>query len=137
MKPDISNPVDIRTLIDTFYTKVQADDLIGFIFNEIAQVNWPHHLPVMYAFWEFLLLGTPDAYRGNPIQKHFDLHQKFPLKIEHFDRWVNLFQTTVDELFEGPVAENAKFRAFAIAETWKPKFDGPFAVGNIKIDKTS
>ena len=134
MKPDISNPVDIRTLIDTFYTKVQTDELIGFIFNEIAQVNWSHHLPVMYAFWEFLLLGTPDAYRGNPIQKHFDLHQKFPLKIEHFDRWVNLFQTTVDEIFEGPVAESAKFRAFAIAETWKPKFDGPFAVGNIKID---
>ena len=137
MKPDISNPVDIRTLIDTFYTKVQADELIGFIFNEIAQINWSHHLPVMYAFWEFLLLGTPDAYRGNPIQKHFDLHQKFPLKIEHFDRWVKLFQTTVDEIFEGPVAESAKFRAFAIAETWKPKFDGPFAVGNIKIDKTS
>ena len=137
MKPDISNPVDIRTLIDTFYTKVQADELIGFIFNEIAQVNWSHHLPVMYAFWEFLLLGTPDAYRGNPIQKHFDLHQKFPLKIEHFDRWVKLFQSTVDEIFEGPVAESAKFRAFAIAETWKPKFDGPFAVGNIKIDKTS
>ena len=134
MKPDISNPVDIRTLIDTFYTKVQTDELIGFIFNEIAQVNWSHHLPVMYAFWEFLLLGTPDAYRGNPIQKHFDLHQKFPLKIEHFDRWVNLFQSTVDEIFEGPVAESAKFRAFAIAETWKPKFDGPFAVGNIKID---
>ena len=137
MKPDISNPVDIRTLIDTFYTKVQTDELIGFIFNEIARVNWSHHLPVMYAFWEFLLLGTPDAYRGNPIQKHFDLHQKFPLKIEHFDRWVKLFQSTVDEIFEGPVAESAKFRAFAIAETWKPKFDGPFAVGNIKIDKTS
>jgi hemoglobin len=128
MKPDITTPADIRALIDNFYEKVQADDVIGFIFNDIAHVNWAHHLPIMYAFWEFLLLGTPDAYRGNPIQKHFDLHQKIPLKAAYFDRWLSLFQGSIDELFEGPGAENAKFRAFAISETWKPKFEGPFAV---------
>lgn len=127
MQPDITNSADIKTLIDHFYGKVQADDLIGYIFNDIAHVNWEHHLPVMYSFWEFLLLAAPDAYRGNPIQKHFDLHAKHPLKAAYFDRWVQLFQSTVDELFAGPVADNAKFRAFAIAETWKPKFDGPFA----------
>lgn len=128
-KPDISTPADIKLMIDTFYQKVQQDALIGFFFNEVAKVDWAHHLPVMYSFWEFLLLNMPDAYRGNPMQKHAALHQKHPLKAEHFDRWVLLFQNTVDELFEGPVAENAKFRAFAIAETWKPKFDGPFARG--------
>ena len=125
---DISTPADIRLLIDTFYAKVQADDVLGPIFNDIAHVDWPHHLPIMYAFWEFLLLGSPDGYRGNPIQKHFDLHQKHPLKAEYFDRWLDLFKGSVDELFEGPAAENAKFRAFAISETWKPKFDGPFSV---------
>ncbi len=127
MLPDITNSSDIKNLIDHFYAKVQADEGIGYIFNDIAQVNWEHHLPIMYSFWEFLLLASPDAYRGNPIQKHFDLHAKHPLKAEHFDRWVQIFQSTVDELFAGPVADNAKFRAFAIAETWKPKFDGPFA----------
>lgn len=125
--PDITTTTDIKSLIDHFYAKVQVDEAIGHIFNDIAQVNWEQHLPVMYAFWEFLLLSTPDAYRGNPIQKHFDLHAKHPLKAAHFDRWLLLFQSAVDELFAGPVADNAKFRAFAIAETWKPKFDGPFA----------
>jgi hemoglobin len=128
MKYDISTPDDVRLLIDTFYEKVQQDEILGPIFNEVAQVNWTQHLPVMYRFWEFLLLGTPDAYQGNPIQKHFDLHAKHPLKTEHFDRWLELFQGTVDELFEGSVAKDAKFRAFAISETWKPKFDGPFAM---------
>ena len=127
-KKDITTPEDVKLLIDSFYEKVVADDVIGYIFNDIAHVDWSHHLPVMYSFWEFLLLNTPDAYRGNPIQKHIDLHQKVSLKIEHFDRWVQLFQSTVDAHFEGPTAENAKFRGFAIAETWKPKFDGPFAV---------
>ena len=126
-KPDIATSADIKTLIDAFYAKVRSDDVIGYIFNDIAKVDWPHHLPVMYAFWEFLLLGNADTYRGNPIQKHFDLHRNHPLKAAHFDRWVALFQATVDELFEGEAAENAKFRAFAIAETWKPKFDGMFA----------
>ena len=128
MKPDISSRDDIRQLIDQFYEKVKDDAVIGFIFNDVAHVDWAHHLPKMYAFWEFLLLGTPDAYQGNPIQKHLDLHQKVPLKVAHFDRWLLLFQSTVDELFEGPGAEDAKFRAFAISETWKPKFDGPFAI---------
>ncbi|MCE2822045.1 MAG: group III truncated hemoglobin [Bacteroidota bacterium] len=126
-KPDITLPADIRLLIDTFYEKVKNDEVIGYIFNDVANVNWEHHLPVMYAFWEFLLLDNADAYRGNPIQKHLDLHAKHALKAAHFDRWLALFQSSVDELFEGPVAENAKFRAFAISETWKPKFDGPFA----------
>jgi hemoglobin len=127
MKPDISTSEDVKQLINTFYEKVQRDDVIGYIFNDIAKVNWSAHLPVMYAFWDFLLLGNADAYRGNPIQKHFDLHARHPLKAAHFDRWLALFQSTVDELFEGSNADNAKFRAYAIAETWKPKFDGPFA----------
>jgi hemoglobin len=64
MKPDITTPDDIRTLIDAFYEKVQSDDLIGYIFNDVANVDWSHHLPVMYAFWEFLLLGTPRCLPG-------------------------------------------------------------------------
>ena len=107
-KPDITLPADIRLLIDTFYEKVKNDEVIGYIFNDVANVNWEHHLPVMYAFWEFLLLDNADAYRGNPIQKHLDLHAKHALKAAHFDRWLALFQSSVDELFEGPVAENAK-----------------------------
>ena len=124
---DIQNSADIKLLIDTFYAKVISDEVIGYIFNDIAKVDWPHHLPVMYGFWEFLLLGNSDGYRGNPIQKHVALHQIHPLKVAHFDRWVSLFQATVDELFIGEVAEQAKFRALTISETWKPKFDGPFA----------
>jgi hemoglobin len=73
-------------------------------------------------------LQDNNAYHGNPIQKHVELHQKVALRTEHFDRWVSLFQVTVDELFEGEIAENAKFRAFSIAETWKPKFTSPLGL---------
>ena len=130
MKHDIRDLSDIKSLIDAFYQTVTSDDVLGPVFNEIAHVNWEHHLPVMYSFWEFLLLGGGN-YTGNPIQKHFDLHAHFPLSDEHFDRWLRIFQETTDLLFEGKTAEEAKFKAYAIAETWKPKFRPNHGIGII------
>jgi len=121
MKTDISTSADIRTLIDSFYEKVKADEVIGYIFNDIAKVDWPHHLPRMYAFWEFLLLGK-DTYQGNPMEVHQKLNRIVPLTEEHFDRWLKLFHDTVDEHFQGLVAQDAKTRSSLIVLTWKPKF---------------
>jgi hemoglobin len=66
MKKDIENRNDVELLIITFYEKVKADESIGYIFNDIAKVNWPKHLPVMFAFWENVLFNT-GAYNGNPM----------------------------------------------------------------------
>ncbi|MBK8556612.1 MAG: group III truncated hemoglobin [Lewinellaceae bacterium] len=121
MLHDISEPDHVKKLVDHFYDKVRQDDLIGFIFNEAVPVNWPEHLPKMYAFWEFILLGAA-PFQGNPIEKHYEVHQKVPLLPEHFERWLLLFQSAVDDLFSGPKADEAKFRAFSIAEIWKGKF---------------
>lgn len=121
MKTDITSSEDIKSLVDGFYEKVKADDVIGFIFNDVAQVDWPKHLPKMYAFWEFLLLGK-DTYQGNPMEVHKKLHSIIPLTEEHFTRWLQLFHETVDENFEGLVAEDAKNRSSLIVKTWKPKF---------------
>jgi hemoglobin len=121
MKTDISTSDDIKILIDAFYEQVKADDVIGYIFNDIAHVDWSHHLPRMYAFWEFLLLGK-DTYAGNPMEVHQKLHKMVPLKEEHFTRWLQLFHQSVDEHFEGLVAEEAKNRSSLIVLTWKPKF---------------
>ncbi len=127
-KTDIQFRTDIEQLINRFYDRVKADPVIGYIFNDIAKVDWPKHLPVMYDFWEFLLLQGKN-YQGNPIEKHFELHARHPLTAEHFDRWLALFQESVDDLFAGPVADDAKFRAMVIAETWKPKFTGGHGIG--------
>ena len=121
MKNDIISEADIKTLIDSFYLKVREDDVLGYIFNDIAHVNWEHHLPKMYAFWGFLLLGS-DTYRGNPMEPHQRLHQKIKLNKDHFNRWVKLFTETVDEHFMGINAEEAKNKAKLIAMTWIPKF---------------
>jgi hemoglobin len=93
---------------------VRADETIGYLFNEVAQVNWEQHLPRMYDFWENILFQT-GSFKGNPMAAHVQLHQKSPLSAAHFDRWQQLFIATVDELFEGDMAELIKQRALSIA----------------------
>jgi len=114
MKKDIEERNDIELLVNSFYDKVKADPVIGFIFNDIARVNWKKHLPVMYDFWENTLLFTGN-YTGNPMEIHRRLNQVIPLTPAHFQQWLVLFTTTVDELFAGQKAELAKQRAISIA----------------------
>jgi hemoglobin len=115
MKHDIIDRNDIIVLVDTFYTKVSRDAVIGPIFTDVAKVNWDHHLPVMYSFWETLLLDGK-TYGGNPMKSHEALNKQHPLLKYHFDGWVRLFVETIDELFAGMKAEEAKARGSQIAE---------------------
>jgi hemoglobin len=110
---DIKTPEDVRTLVDRFYAKVNRDDLLAPIFNEVAKVDWQTHLPQLYRFWETLLFGSGN-YEGAPFPKHAVL----PLDLTHFERWLILFTATVDENFSGTKAEEAKGRAFSIADTF-------------------
>jgi hemoglobin len=114
MKHDIRNRADIQLLVDAFYEKVKRDETIGYLFNEVAKVDWDKHLPRMYDFWENIIFQT-GGFTGNPMVAHLQLHQQSPLSKEHFERWLNLFHTTVNELFEGEKAELARQRAASIA----------------------
>lgn len=120
MKSDIKNREDIEQLINAFYDKVKQDDLIGFIFNDVAKVNWQKHLPVMYDFWESIIFFS-NKYSGNPMAVHIHLNQLVQLSKKHFERWLSLFTGTVDELFEGSYASLAKEKAKGIATIMQHK----------------
>lgn len=112
--PDITGRADIVRLVNAFYERVRADNLLGPIFNDIAHVDWPVHLPKMYAFWDSVLFGTP-GFKGNPLAVHRALAAKATLTAREFGRWVSLFHESVDEAFTGPMADEAKRRASRIA----------------------
>ncbi|ESU23373.1 hypothetical protein FEDK69T_15360 [Flavobacterium enshiense DK69] len=114
MKTDIRHREDIKKLVDRFYDSVKQDEVIGYLFNDVAKVNWETHLPKMYNFWENILFFAGN-YDGNPMQKHKELHQKSTMNKLHFDHWVALFIYTVDSLFQGEKAEEIKHRAMNIA----------------------
>lgn len=111
---DIIDETDVRLLVDKFYEKVRQDDLLAPVFEPVIGDEWKHHLGRMTDFWSTLLLYTK-KFSDDPLTKHLPL----ALTKEHFDRWLLLFHSTVDELFLGQIAENAKSRANSIARIMK------------------
>lgn len=110
---DIETREDVEKLLAEFYKIATKDAEIGHHFDDLDLVS---HLPVIVNFWEKILFGKP-IYFGNPMAIHQTLHEKFPLKPEHFHRWVEIFNATVDARFAGGQAENAKNRAAVIAKS--------------------
>ena len=120
MKPDITTRADIEKLVNTFYDRVKPNPEIGFIFTEIAHMNWEEHIPIIVDFWETILLDNP-VYRKNAMEVHYELNKKIPLQKIHFETWLTLFYQTVDGLFEGANADLAKKRAKSIADVMQFK----------------
>lgn len=120
MKKDITTRQDIEQLVNGFYKKIKVDDSIGFFFTEVARVNWDRHLPIMYDFFDNLLFYT-GSYTGNPMEMHKHINRQYPFTEAHFNRWIQLFNETVDELFQGSTASLAKKRASSIASVMKLK----------------
>lgn len=113
-KKDIENRADIIQLINAFYDKLLDDELMAPLFTEVAQINLSEHLPILYDFWESVLFQA-GIYSRDTMQPHLDLHYAHPLQDRHFERWLELFNDSVDERFEGEKAHQAKVRALSIA----------------------
>ena len=113
---DIETIDDIKLLVDTFYGSVQADDLIGPNFNKVVENRWPQHLEKMYRFWQSILLHEP-TYSGRP----FPPHLKLDINHLHFDRWIRLFELTVNGLFQGSNATTAIERAKLMGALFQAK----------------
>lgn len=120
MNQDITNRSDVELLVDTFYGKVMTNEVIGFIFSDVVGIDWSKHLPKMYNFWSSLLFGERD-YSGNPMRVHVALSKLTEMSSKEFGEWLRLFNETVDELFEGDKANEAKARASKIASLMQIK----------------
>lgn len=129
---DIQTRKDIENLMEIFYTKALSDDLIGFIFTDIAKLDLAHHLPIISDFWEMVLFQTvnfQEKYGRSPLFTHLKLNERFSLQKEHFTRWLKIFNETVDQIFAGEKADLAKMRAVSIANTMLIKFSSQNPVG--------
>lgn len=115
-KGDIRTIEDVRLLVDTFYGRARLDALVGPVFNDTIQDRWPEHLAKLYNFWQTILLGE-HTYYGSPFIPHSGL----PIDKDHFNRWLELFHATLDELFIGPKADEAKQRSIMMAQMFQFK----------------
>jgi len=118
MKKDITTLEDIKTMVNSFYSQVRENELIGPIFDEVIRDRWGVHLEKMYTFWQTILFDE-HTYFGSP----FPPHAKLPVSAIHFEQWVTIFNQNMDNLFEGPKADEAKWRAEKMAQMFQIKIE--------------
>ncbi len=83
----------IREMVELFYSRTQHDDLLGPIFDQRVE-DWEAHYEKMTRFWSSAAINA-GTYSGRPIEAH-----KFGgLTKAHFDRWVEMFITTANDVF--------------------------------------
>jgi hemoglobin len=131
---DITDREDIAGLVTAFYRRAFADNILGTIFLDIAQMDLPAHLPVMCNFWETVLLRA-GVYHRNALRPHLDLNTKVELTPAHFARWLDLWTATVDERHTGEKAELAKVQATRIAGSIGRRLRGQPATELVTIQR--
>lgn len=119
---DIATRADCEALVRAFYSQALTDEVIGFLFTDVAQLDLEHHLPRIANFWETVLLGAR-SYGGGAFRPHLELNRVVALRRGHFERWLWLWQVTVDEQFAGPVAEEAKRHATRVATAFSARIE--------------
>jgi truncated hemoglobin YjbI len=113
---DLDSRADIHDLVIDFYREIVFDPDLGPIFEDVAEVDWAEHIPKLIDFWARVLLGEP-GYDGFVLAAHEHVHQLQALRLDHFDRWFELFVESVDARWRGPYADAAKDHAARMAAT--------------------
>lgn len=119
---DLETRNDIKQLMMDFYSRLLEEPSFKVIFFDIAQVEILDHLELMIDFWEFTLFNK-GSYQKNIITKHLEIHMEHSLSKDLFEKWLIIFNNTIDNLYKGSNATEAKNRAFSIATVIKLKID--------------
>jgi hemoglobin len=109
----LTTEAEIENVVRTFYTRVRADKALGPIFERVIGDNWEPHLQKMFAFWSSVMLLS-GRYKGQPMIAHMRLKT---VQRPHFERWLELFRQTTDEICSTETADAFMERAGRIAES--------------------
>jgi hemoglobin len=137
LKHDLGSRSQIHDLVVRFYREIVFDDLLGPVFEEVAEVDWSTHIPKLIDYWCRVLLGEP-GYDGYILHAHQEVHEIESFRPELFDRWYFLFVEAIDAGWRGPIAERAKAHAARTAGVlsgrlldteWVPPCGGTLTAG--------
>ena len=111
------NPAFISRLVDRFYERIRADEVLAPIFaSRIKPEDWPRHMMTMKRFWASVILNA-GIYSGKPMLVHKQVDM---IREAHFDRWLALFEFTLRDIAPSDAAiELFMEKAQRIAESLK------------------
>lgn len=101
----------IDRLVRSFYARARLDPLLGPVFESKVH-DWEAHFAQMGAFWSSVALMS-GQYHGQPMAKHIPL----PIDTPHFDRWLEIFAATANDVCPAPAAAHFLERAHRIADS--------------------
>lgn len=131
---ELTTRTDVELLVRSFYRYAAMDELLGPIFSA-AHVAWDDHVATLTDFWSWQLLGER-GYTGHPLRAHEPVHARTPFADSHYERWLDLFVSTVDEHFVGDNAELAKHRATKMASALRKLLTGEYGAANEPVEPT-
>ncbi|KAA0107580.1 group III truncated hemoglobin [Mycolicibacterium sp. P1-5] len=120
---DLADRDDVEALLRRFYGQVLVDDVLAEPFTEVRMKGLESHLPVMCDFWQTVLFRA-GLYTGSALRAHQPVHRRHALTSRHFLRWLELWNATIDEMYQGPIAEHAKIQATRIARAMHRRLTG-------------
>lgn len=110
---------EIAHLVDTFYEVAREDPLLGPVF--LGHVtDWGRHLATMRIFWGTVAYRD-GRYAGRPIEAHRPLAEITP---EHFERWLSLWDLTVDEIVQSEIGDHLKRMAARMGDSMSHRLTG-------------
>lgn len=112
--PDITTRADIRKIVEAFYGDIASDAVLGPYFEP---VDMEEHVPKLVDFWASIVFQA-GTYRGRPFEKHAALDG---LQAQHFQQWLQRFESTVDARYTGSNADQMKQRARQIGTVFQSK----------------
>ena len=112
---DLDDPVEVAELVTRFYRQIAQDERFHHYFGVLARVDWDAHTRDLTKFWVGALLSERDRDPASVFEAHRWLHEASAFDADLFDRWLEIFDTTLDEGWCGPGAERARRRAHGYA----------------------
>ncbi|MCM2458170.1 DUF1971 domain-containing protein [Rhizobium sp. CG4] len=100
----------IKEVLTVFYAKVRIDPALSVPFSVVR--DWDEHMVRLTDFWSSLML-TSGRYKGNPLSMHV-IHSHL-FRPDMFDRWLEIWAETTDDLLAPQVAQEMQAKAVRIA----------------------
>lgn len=106
-KRDITFPADVTLLIETYFRRALDNPMLAFFVGPILE-NSPNHLEFVSNYWISHLLEADHGKMSMRPILEVDKYLQFSLEKEHFEEWNKVWASTIDDLFTGDKATDAK-----------------------------
>ena len=119
---DLLSRQDVEFLVDCFYEQAVVHPTISRYFTGVVAQHFETHKARICDFWDDLIFYG-NKYNGNPMLVHLKMHAKKNLTPLAFATWLELWEKTVNDHFEGSNAEIAISKAKQIGMLMQLKIE--------------